>query len=40
MMMQLLGGNWWRLRNTALSLMPQLRIRLHECLYAKRIWNP
>lgn len=33
------GGNKWRLRNTALSLMPQLHIRLHECLYAKTIWN-
>jgi hypothetical protein len=31
--------DWWRLRNTALSLMPQLSIRLHESLYAKGIWN-
>jgi hypothetical protein len=33
-------GNWWRLRNTALSHVPQLSIRLHESLYAKGIWNP
>jgi len=32
--------NWWRLRNTALSFMPQLGIRLLESLYAKWIWNP
>jgi hypothetical protein len=35
--MQLLWGIWWRLRNWALSLMPQLSIRLHKSLYAKGI---
>jgi hypothetical protein len=31
---------WWRLRNSALTLMPQLSIRLRESVYAKGIWDP